>query len=171
MLRFQSEAIKAPVQLMSSTYIYVHFLTLYLLRIPTLYHLSLLLLPGLVNPAGEPSNPAMLLPSSPSPSVPLHPSRINPSHLKVTRVCNSPLISKIRIPRPQSRATTSNHLNAFSFHTALVTRAAGEARETSNKMMLFLSTKVNCLTSPVISLVLAPLLSSLASLTSETSKG
>jgi hypothetical protein len=54
MLRFQSEAIKAPVQLLSSARKNVHFLTLYLLRIPTLYRLSLLLLPeGLVSPAGN----------------------------------------------------------------------------------------------------------------------
>jgi hypothetical protein len=53
------------------------------------------------------------------------------------KLYNSTLIHKTKIPRPLSQATTSNHLNVFTFTLPLSGRT-GEAWEHSHKMTSFL---------------------------------
>jgi hypothetical protein len=89
-----------------------------------------------------------------------HHCDLNSSQLKwppnyLPKLCDSPLIHKIRIPRPLAQATASNHPNVFTPpHCLFQKDERGEAWEPFSRTMLFLSSTLQCegsVTSPVTS--------------------
>jgi hypothetical protein len=79
----------------------------------------------------------------------LNSSKLSSLAVKATKItfsklCSSPLIQKIKIPRPLSQATASNHPNAFTFTLLLSEGRASEAWEPSNKRCSFSLLTIKC---------------------------